>query len=416
MREQLKINNFNVIKHKTNFNTISFVIYIKIGPTSETRENNGISHFIEHMLFKGTKKYSGRHMAEVLDSIGADINAFTTREYTVVHGKVLNEYLEILIDVMSDMIINPLFLEEEFEKEKNVIYEEINASEDMPEELLEDLSATVFSGALSYPILGTRENIKKFTVDDLKKFKQRYYTKDNMILSIAGNIDNKVNDLIKKYFVMDEIVVQKEERDFTFLPTNKYIYKELEQTYFEIVYEGVSLKDDNKYTMFLLNNLLGASVSSRLFQNIREEKGLTYFINSDVSMYESNGSMVISGSLKTENLKIVNEYIYKEIENLRVNGITEEELIRNKKQMIATVLMDSEQNEFYSYYNAKNYIMNLKERYAEDIIKEYNLITMDNVNNLIRKIFNTKASIFLLGDINEDLYHDVLDIWNRNFK
>ncbi len=414
MIEKLKINNFNIIKHKTNFNTISFVVYIKVGPILETKENNGISHFIEHMLFKGSKKYSTRKMAEVLDGIGGDINAFTTREYTVVHGKVLNEYLEILIDVLSDMIINTLFLEEEFEKEKNVIYEEINASEDIPEEILEDLSATVFEGGLSYPILGTKENIENFTVEDLKNFKNAYYTKDNMVISISGNIDDSVDNLIKKYFVMDDRKVHIEKRECPFIPKNNYIYKELEQTYFEIVYKGLSLQDEKKYSMFIVNNLLGASVSSRLFQHIREEKGLTYSINSDVSMYEDSGMLVISGSLQPENLTIVNQLIYKEIKNLIDNGITEEELLRNKKQMRAVVLMDSEQNGFYSYYNAKNHIMNLQDQSAEDIVNAYDLISIEEVNQLIKEVFSSKPSIFLLGSLDDKLYHEVLDIWHSN--
>ncbi|HEX2928009.1 MAG TPA: pitrilysin family protein [Ruminiclostridium sp.] len=385
--------------------SVSVGLWVGTGSRNETTENNGISHFIEHMLFKGTSKRSARDIAECIDAIGGQINAFTGKECTCYYTKTLDTHLDIAVDVLADMFFNSTFECDDINVEKRVVIEEIGMYEDTPEELVHDIfSEMVWDGnPLGYPILGTEPCINKFSKEMIKKYMGEFYTPYNTVISVAGNFDEaQLIELINKYFAN-----WKFEGTFKnqFSPaqyrTNKIIReKDTEQVHLCMGFEGIEHGNDKMYSLLSLNNILGGGMSSRLFQNIREKRGLVYSIYSYPSTYQGSGLFVIYAGMNPEYLETVIDITKAEMDLLIKNGISKEELNKSKEQLKGNYILGLESTNSRMNSIGKSELLLGKINTPEEILEKIDRVDMNSTLEMINNIFNfEKMSISAVGNI-----------------
>ncbi|MBI9012794.1 MAG: insulinase family protein [Clostridiales bacterium] len=400
-------NGIRVILSKLDaYRSTSIGLWIKTGSIDETEKNNGISHFIEHMLFKGSSKRSARDIAEAFDSIGGDLNAFTSKECTCFHAKVLDRHVDVAIEIIADMISDPLMDEEDIKLEKSVVLDEIMMADDTPDDVSYDLISQVIyhEGTLSRPILGTKETLESIDQETIQKHLNDYYTTDNLVISIAGSFDEvAIIELLNQHFTMPETHHKNHKVKNYFHSDTAYIYRDIEQVHLEIGYEGISYSSDEIFNLAALNNILGASVSSRLFQNIRESRGLTYSINSYLTQYEDNGLFSIYASMQVSNLKLVCKLIKIELDKLLKNGIEEKEFLRVKEQLKGNYILDLEGTDSYMNLIGKGHLFNIKIRTPDEVETSINNIKKSEIEALMFKILSSKPSIALVGRVDQKL-------------
>jgi len=395
------------------YRSVSIGLWVKTGSIDENSSTSGLSHFIEHMLFKGTKEYSARDIAELFDSVGGDLNAFTSKECTCFHSKVLDQHIDIPIKILADMIQNPLLDELDIQKEKTVVLDEIMMAEDTPDDVSYDLIAkTIYkSGSLSRPILGNKDTLEKFDKAMIVSHMEKFYTTDNMIISIAGSYEHdQVIALLEETFNSVSSKHIPNPHSHKFYSETDFIERDIEQVHLEIAYEGMPYASTDVFTLAVLNNILGASVSSRLFQNIREAEGLTYTINSYVTQYEASGLFSVYASMQVANLERVCFLVKKEISSLYIDGVTSEELTRSKEQLKGNYILDLEGTESYMNLTGKGCLINTKIRTPEDVENEINDVTKEKVNALINKLFTNSPAIALVGRVDESILSNCTDI------
>ena len=327
--------------------SVSTGIWVKTGSRDENQENNGISHFVEHMLFKGTKTRNAAQIAECIDNIGGQINAFTGKECTCFYARTLDDHIGTALDVLSDMFFNSIFDPKDIALEKQVILEEISMYEDSPEELVHDLlSETVWRGSsIGKPILGTRESLKNIDRRMIKEYMGERYIQPNTVISVAGNFDEKqLEALLEKYFGAWEPKSGKtqESQHVEFRPETSIREKDTEQVHICMGCEGIKSGDADIYPQLAVNSILGGGMSSRLYQKIREEKGLVYSIYSYPTTYTDTGLFTIYAGMKPENLGEVMKLIEEEIAVIGEKGITRAELERAREQMKGNYILGLE--------------------------------------------------------------------------
>lgn len=408
-----------VMSHLPQYRSVSIGVWIKTGSIDETQSFNGISHFIEHMLFKGTHSYSARDIAEIFDSVGGDLNAFTSKECTCFHGKVLDHHLEIPIKIIADMIQNPLLDEQDIEKEKGVVLDEILMADDTPDDVSYDLIAkTIYhEGSLSRPILGTEETLKHFDQQTIIDYMSQFYTTDNMVISLAGSFDEKRGlNLLNKYFDMMPSVHKPVSSMNTFHVGGDFIYRDIEQIHLEIGFKGLPYSSEAVFNLAALNNILGASVSSRLFQNIREAEGLTYTINSYLTQYETTGLLSIYACMQRDNLRAVTQLIQKELNALIENGITDSEIIRVKEQLKGNYILDLESTDSYMNLIGKGTLFKIPIRTPDEVEQAIDAISKDSVNALMMSILNTTPSVALVGRIDKSHLLECISILGGEYE
>ncbi|PYG87555.1 putative Zn-dependent peptidase [Ruminiclostridium sufflavum DSM 19573] len=389
--------------------SVSVGIWVGTGSRSEDLNNNGISHFIEHMLFKGTANRSAKEIAETIDAIGGQINAFTGKECTCYYTKTLDTHLNIALDVLTDMYFNSKFEAADINTEKKVVIEEISMYEDTPEELVHDIfSEMVWHGnSLGYPILGTQECISKFNKKMIKQYMKEYYTPYNTVISVAGNFDEReLTEIITKYFGDWNY---KGSFNLEYSPVEYKIdkdirRKETEQIHLCMGFEGIRHGDDSIYPLLALNNILGGGMSSRLFQNIREKKGLVYSIYSYPSTYMGAGLFMIYAGMNPEYLQKVVDLTKKEINILTKNGITQDELNKSKDQLKGSYILGLESIGSRMNSIGKSELMLGKIETPEEVIEKMDNIKIDDVYQIIEKIFKyEKMSISAVGNLKNEI-------------
>lgn len=386
-------NGLRVVTEKnTGVNSISVGIMIKNGSRNETEDINGISHFIEHMFFKGTKKRNAKQIAETIENLGGQINAFTSKEATCYYIKNLYTHLDTSLEVLSDMIINSKFDEEEIEKEKSVVIEEINMNNDNPEEVLYDLHSKVsFKGdMLQYPILGTAEKVKNITRDKIINFINEKYTPSNSVISICGKFDDKeLADLIERYFGAweNKSTFISKYNNVSVKEGSDYINKEIEQLHIALGLKGLPYNHENGYALVLLSNILGGGVSSYLFQKVREQLGLCYTIYCYPQTFEGAGVIDIYAGLGKDYGERALEAINEELDSFVRNGITKEQLAINKEKIKASYILGLESTSSKMFGNAKSVLLRGSIRTEEDVIKKIDEMNMDNVDFVMKECF-----------------------------
>ncbi|HPL53926.1 MAG TPA: pitrilysin family protein [Bacillota bacterium] len=376
-------------------NSVSIGLWIKAGSRYESIENNGISHFIEHMLFKGTKKRSAKEIANSIDKIGGQLNAFTSKECTCLYAKVLDAHFDIALDVLADMFFNSNFDHEDIEKEKGVVLEEINMYEDSPEDLVHDLfSQTVWSGnSLGMPVLGTESSLGNLKREKILDYFNNNYIPQNIVISVVGNI--KHTDAVKnvrEYFEKSKPGNREAIQTLTpnFEPEYMFKNKLTEQVHLCMGFVGVDIKSEAYYPMLILNNIFGGAMSSRLFQKIREDRGLAYSVFSYPSSFVDCGLFSIYAGSKPCNLKSVAELIMEEINILKEKGITEEELYDSKEQLKGSYILGLESTSGRMISIGKSELI-LKRVYTPaEILEKIDKVDIESTNKVINYIFDKR--------------------------
>lgn len=368
--------------------------WVGAGSRDEDDNNNGIAHFIEHMMFKGTGKRTAKEIAETLDAVGGQLNAFTSKEYTCYYAKVLDEHLSIAVDLLGDMFFNSLFKAEDIEKEKNVIIEEIKMYEDAPDELVHDIFAsTLWSGhALGRPIIGTDEIIKRLGREDLISFRDDFYTPDSLVVAAAGNVRH--NEIIEKLGPMFERLKTKTaERRYTAPKAHSSIHsrkKDTEQVHLCIGTPGLPMDHDNTYVFHILNSVLGGGISSRLFQEIREERGLAYSVYTYQSSYRDAGLFSVYAGLSQNNLNQVISLVAKEMKDFRMNGITRDELYRAKEQIKGSMYLGLENVSNRMSRIGKSELCLNRIVSIEEAVQKVNSVSLQSVKDLADTLFKNE--------------------------
>ena len=366
-------------------------IWVKAGSVDENDRINGISHYIEHMLFKGTDSRSAKQIAADVDRIGGNINAFTGKEATCYYIKTLDSNLEQACDILIDMFLHSLFDEGEMEKEKMVILEEMKMTEDQPDDLAHDtLSELVFQNTpLQRQIIGTEESLLGIHRQDILDYMAREYARDNIVVSLAGNFDE---DRMCSYFEgrLSDLAAVKPPRQKSSRP---YVHeyrvklKDVEQSHICLGVPGVTLDDDDLYyAMALLNNIMGGSMSSRLFQNIREEKGLAYSVYSGCTSYMDAGAFYIYAGVNSNKIQDAIGGIACELEALRRDGITADELATAKEQIKSNYIFGLENVNGRMFSNGKNILLLDEVREPERVLREIDAVTMDDMGRAAEMI------------------------------
>jgi len=396
-----------VIEQIPTVRSVSLGIWIKTGSRNETPINNGISHFIEHMMFKGTSKYSAKQIAEVFDGIGGQINALTSKEYTCYYAKVIDKYFDLALEVLADMFFNSKFDEADIDKERSVILEELYMYEDTPDDLVHDLIGRAGYGShpLGYAIIGTRDVLEKINRDSIIDYINSNYAANNTVITVAGNIDERVFERIANLFNrlegnQKEINVQ----SVIINPEKIVVNKKTEQAHICLANKGYEVGNENTHALAIINNILGGSMSSRLFQEIREERGLAYSVYSYHSAYLDNGMYVsyIGTSPKhVEQALEVIDNVYKQVYN---SGITKEELHKAKEQLKGMLMLSLESTTSRMNRLGKNELLLNRQVDLDETIEKVNEVTLEQANMVCKDVFAEKSAIAAIGPFDDIKY------------
>ncbi|WP_054635337.1 pitrilysin family protein [Thalassobacillus sp. C254] len=380
--------------------SVSIGIWVGTGSRNEEKEENGISHFLEHMFFKGTEKRNPQEIAESFDQIGGQVNAFTSKEYTCFYAKVLDEHAPKALDVLSDMFFHSTFDTEELVKEKNVVLEEIKMVDDTPDDIVHDIlgEASYGNHPLGLPILGTADTLNAFSRETLQGYLERYYTGENVVISIAGNIKEDMIDQISTIF--SELKPKGADKNIekpAFLTNKMAREKETEQAHLCLGYPGVPAGDESIYALALLNNVLGGSMSSRLFQEIREKRGLAYSVFSYHSSFQDNGMLTIYGGTAPDHLDELFDATVNCIKDLRKKGLTKKELTNGKEQLKGNLMLSLESSNSRMSRNGKNELLLGYHRSLDEVIQQINKVTEEDVLKVASEVFTDDFSLSLIS-------------------
>ena len=395
------------------FPTVSVGFWLNVGSRDEAPEEAGLTHFIEHMLFKGTKRRSALEIAKELDRLGGYSNAFTAKEQTCFHAKVPPEELSSLLDLLADLFTNPLFAEEDLEKEKQVILQEIKMVEDSPEELVHELFSHFLWGgeALGRPILGTWETVANLSRARLLSYFERYYGAENLIVAGVGNLKH------------EEFVAQVKERVAPLRSAQRpprrppggqggvrVHRRSLEQVHFVFGVPTPGARDETRYAALLFNSLLGGSMSSRLFQEIRERRGLAYAVYSFLSLYEDVGVLGVYAAVEKERLRETLSIMAREIGELKEGRLREDEFSASLAHLKNALFLSSDNPEARMSRLVRNELLFGRYIPYEETLNELTKLTPQEVADYAGVIFDRKPALVVLGPVEEEevLFFDEL--------
>ena len=391
-----------VTEYIPHFPSVSVGLWIGAGSMYESEAENGLSHFVEHMLFKSTENRTTREIAVEMDAIGGQVNAFTSKECTCYYAKVIAEHLPRAMELLSDLLLNARMDEEEFEKERGVILEEIAMCEDTPEDLVYDLLAEAYFGdhPLARPILGSQQQIASVSREALIDYRRRHYRPDNTVLAIAGDFDEKrFRELAERY--LGRWKAQGETRmpeprleACAKLLTRK---KDIEQVHLCLAYPGVAKDDDALYPLSVMNNLLGGGMSSRLFQRIREEMGAAYSVYSFPSTYPNCGTLTIYAGTSPELAQKVADELHKQIDELMKGGVTQEEFTMAKDQLRVSYILGLESSSSRMSSIGRSKLLRGKAVDPKEVIAKIEAVTREDVERILRETFSKPCSASAVG-------------------
>lgn len=377
-------------------------IWCESGSRHEPPELSGISHFIEHMLFKGTDKLTAAQLAEQFDAIGGGVNAFTTKEHTCYYVRTLDEFLEQGADLLCHMFFSSVFKKEDVDLERGVIIEEIGMYEDTPDEVANDLlAANIYGGySLGRPILGTRDTLRSIDEKTLMDYYKTRYTPKNTLVSIAGSYtEENLNKLIAVFEAM-ESGTPPADQEAVYQPKFAVQTKDTEQNHIYIAFPSLAQGDDRRYVLQVLNNILGGGMSSRLFQTVREQNGLCYSVYSFAGTAKGTGILgIYTATNKSTEMQAVS-LICQEAKKFCTEGVTNEELTRAKQQLKASALMSLENTANRMTGNAKNQFVYGRQISIEEIEQGYDSVALEDISKLACEIFDfDKISLAAVGKV-----------------
>ena len=389
----------------TQVRSISIGVWLTRGSRHETAERSGIAHFVEHMLFKGTATRTAEDIAQQIDSIGGQLDAFTAKEYASYYIKVLDEHLPLAIDILADIVRNPAFSPDDIEREKKVVVEEIKMVEDTPDDLVHELFTQGFweNHPLGRPILGTRDTVESFNADLLRDYFGKAYTPRNLIVSAVGNLEHaRVRELVEAKFgslaatddtIADEpphVVAQTLIRN-----------KELEQSHICVGVSSYPQNHDDRYSSYVLNTLLGGSMSSRLFQNVREKRGLAYAVFSGLSAYRDAGSFTIYAGCSNEAVGEVIDLVVEELRGVKTSSVPETELQRAKDHLKGSLMLSLENTASRMSHIARQEIYFDRQFGLDETLQGIERVTGGDVQRVANDLFrNGSLAATVLGNVN----------------
>lgn len=384
-----------ITEHIESVKSVSVGIWAKTGSRNETEKLAGVTHFLEHMLFKGTENRSSLDIAMSMESVGGYLNAFTSSEYTCYYSRCLNTQLERALDVLSDMVLHPSFPIDEIQKEKKVVIEEMKMYRDSPDDFLfEQFSGHVFKGhPLGQSTLGFEETVSAFEQQDLYDYMDERYQPSNLLVAVAGNVDHeKVVDLVANFFseVEPKPTVDKNPPLPEYEPDNIELKKPIEQTHLITGRRGLDYNHDDKFRLLLANTVLGGGMSSRLHQNVREKYGYCYNITSFNQSYQDTGLYGIYVGTDKDYVDHVRELIEKELEKLKQEPIPEKELSEAKEQLKGKLMLSAESMSNRMSRLAKSEIYYDRFVSLDELQQKIDEVQADQVQEFARHFFNSE--------------------------
>ncbi len=397
-----------VVNQMSGLMSVTMGILVHTGASVESDKEDGISHFIEHMMFKGTKKRTAFKIPDEMDRIGAQMNAFTGKDLTCYYAKSTTGHAEEAFEILADLFLNSTFPEDEMSREKGVIIEEINMNEDTPDDLCLDMLSRAYYGERGYGrnILGPRKNVEGFTRDDIKGYMQRRYCSDNIVISMAGNIDiNIAEAMVEKYFAgIQKCCCSKTDVKVELQAKSLYKTKDIEQVHIGIAFPSVKRYDKLFDATQIMNAILGGSMSSRLFQTVREELGLAYTVYSYISTYCETGTLAVYAGVNAEKYKQSAEAIYSCVNDLRKKNISEEEFLRGKEQLISSQIFAQESTSSQMLLFGKELLYRGRVYNFEDRVNKISSVTLKDVLDAIDVNFDDKyKAVSLVGAVDKPL-------------
>ena len=382
--------------------SVSIGAWMHVGSMMEEKAESGLSHFLEHMVFKGTTKRTARQIAEEMDAVGGQLNAFTGRDCTCFYAKVIDENLELAVDILSDLVINATMDETELEKERGVILEEIAMDEDSPEDLVHDLLQVAQFGEQSpgQPILGPAEQIEAYTREDLLAFRKKHYAPKETVIALAGSYDpDKVLQWVTTYFGdWENEIPPVETPDWHVLTgVNALREKDSEQMHICLGFPGAAYATDRVYPLAVANNILGGAMSSRLFQRIREDLGLAYSVYSYPNTYKGVGTFGLYAGVSPKNAELVLKEIRAELKKFLDEGITEKEFRDSVTQLRAGYLMGLESPGARMQGLGRSTLLRGKPLSHEATLSAIEAVTMDKVMEVAREVLTQPPCIAIVG-------------------
>jgi predicted Zn-dependent peptidase len=385
--------------------SVSIGVWLTRGSRHETAERGGMAHFVEHMLFKGTHTRSAEDIAQAIDSIGGQLDAFTAKEYASYYIKVLDEHLPLALDVLSDIVLNPAFEAGDIEREKKVVVEEIKMVDDTPDDLVHELFTQAFweNHPLGRPILGTRDTVESFTQASLRDYFRSAYTPRNLIVSAVGHLEHdRVMELVNERFgalaLLGERAAEEPPR---VVPAIQVRNKELEQSHVCLGSTSYPQDHEDRYATYVLNTLLGGSMSSRLFQNIREKRGLAYAVFSGLSAYRDAGSFTIYAGCANDAVGEVVDLVVQELKNVRRTPVPEAELRRAKDHLKGSLMLSLESTASRMSNLARQEIYFDRQFSLDETVQGVERVTAAEVQRVAADLFrNGELAATVLGNVN----------------
>lgn len=405
-------NGITVVYEKIDYvRSVSVGVFIKNGSCHEREDELGISHFIEHLFFKGTNKRTAKQIAVEMDSVGGILNAYTTKEYTCYHAKTLDTHFNLAADILSDMVLNSRLSDFDITLERNVVFEEISMYEDAPEELVHDMLLEAAWGkneGIGAPTLGTHKTLESFDSQIVREYLKKMYTPENCVIAVAGNImPDMIKILEEKFGDWEKGNGENEFKKPTYRKEIIIKKKDIEQVHFCLGFEAFKGDDDRNYPLLSLNNIFGSSMSSELFQKIREERGLVYSVYSYLTNFVPCGALVVSASMHPKNLGEVLSIIYDEIKLIKNKSITKERCEMSKEQLKGNYMLGLENVSSRMQSIGRSYLLYKKFRTPEDVLEKIERITLDDMYLAAETVLDFDkmcASVIGSGEISEKLF------------
>lgn len=393
--------------------SVAIGIWVNVGARDEGVGQQGISHFLEHMMFKGTKRRSSAQISHEIDALGGEMNAYTTHESTTFYIKVLDQQISQAVDLLADLFHHSRFSPKEIEKEKQVVLEEIRTVRDDPEDLVQELHAkdVLRKHPLGRPILGEQATMESLSRHDLLQYVREHYHPQKVVLAVAGNFNSRdLTHLLDKTFSSwtrngngDCSGTEQPTRRPPTLHGGLFVHpRRLEQTHMCFGFKGISLNDNDRFAAHILNTILGGGVSSRLFQEIREKRGLAYTIYSQLSSFSDGGTLTIYAATGQKEAAQLVDFVQKEIRKLRKNGMAPRELERTKTQMKGTLMLGLEGTYGRMSKLARDEMSQGRHVSLGEMVSEIDRVTMDQVLRLSRDLLDLKPmAITALGPVSQ---------------
>ncbi len=391
-----------VTEHIDTVRSAALGIWVGGGSREEGDAESGAAHFIEHMLFKGTAHRSAQDIARETDAIGGQMNAFTTKECTCFYGRVLDDHLPQALDILFDMVYHSSFTQEAVETERGVILEEIDMYEDTPDDLCaEKLAAQVFQGnPLARPILGAKETLAKMTGDSLRDYHRRHYEGHNTVVALAGSFSPEILDDLRQRFAVLPAGTPRPLTPAVYTPGFVATAKPIEQNHLTLAFPGLDYNSPRRFALQLLSSILGGGVSSRLFQQVREQQGLCYSVYSYGAGHADTGLFCIYTALNRETETKALATIRQVVDQLRQEGPTDEELSRAREQSKANVMMGLESTQSRMSHAGRSLLFSGEILTPEQIIAAYDGVTRADVIALAQDIFRwDQVSLSAVGQV-----------------